>query len=509
MKAATPLSLLEVELAGAPLSESDANLLAAITVRQRLSMPAQLELTFRGADGDLANRAALLVGLSVAVRGDPDRTTIFQGDVTAAELSYGPDGGLEVRVRAYDPLHRLRKRQSLRGFAELDPGDLARQLTEATGLTVNVRDSGPPRRQIVQWRQSDLALLTEATQTAGLYFVATADSLELLSLGGGSGDGIELRLGDELFEARFEINGDDAVESIATVGWDPTTGVRFEELATDARSARTAGARVPVGDLGGEPRRTLANIVAGDGAFARAAAQSALDRAVASQVVLRGVAAGHAGIRPGATLRIARVALAFTGDYQVTEAVHTMDAEHGYLTSFSTAPPPALPESLVTLVAPGIVERVDDPDERGRVAVSFPTIRSVESEWLRVLLPALGNRAGLLALPRKGDEVLVLFPSGDMAAGVVLGGLYSGDDPPDFGVVDGEVRRYTWRTQEGQRIELDEANHRIRLAIPNGSAVTLGRKQFTIHSATDLEISAPGKTIAIKAKAVDFQRTES
>jgi phage baseplate assembly protein V len=207
-------------------------------------------------------------------------------------------------------------------------------------------------------------------------------------------------------------------------------------------------------------------------------------------------------------VQVEGVALAFVGEYQVTEAVHSMDGEHGYLTTFSTAPPPAR-TSAVPAVAPGIVERVDDPDGRGRVTVSFPTMRSVGSEWFRVLLPAVGHRSGLVALPRKGDEVLVLFPSGDPAAGVVLGGLYSGDDPPEFGVVDGDVRRYTWRTREGQQIELDEANDRIRLAIPNGSAVTIGRKQLTIHSATDLEISAPGKTIAIKAKAVDFQRTES
>jgi hypothetical protein len=92
---------------------------------------------------------------------------------------------------------------------------------------------------------------------------------------------------------------------------------------------------------------------------------------------------------------------------------------------------------------------------------------------------------------------------------VVLGGLFAGGDGPDFGVVDGKVQRYSWRTREGQILELDEAEHRIRLTIPNGSAITLGQDRLTIRSATDLEIAAPGRTIVIKAKAVDFQRADS
>jgi uncharacterized protein involved in type VI secretion and phage assembly len=506
MKAATAMGRLEVELSGAPLDETEAARLAAVTVRQRVSLPAQLELLFQGADADLAGKAAVLVGLSAAVRGDPDRTTLFQGDITAVEFGYGPDGGLDIRVRAYDPLHRLRKRQSVRGFTDLNAAALARQLAGAIGLSVAARDSGNRRAQLVQWRQSDLGLLTEATAAAGLYFVATPESLELFSLSGGNGASVELRLGDELFEAGFEINGDDAVDSVDAVGWDPTTGRRFKESAASARSKRTAGARVPISDLGGEPKRTLANLVARDADDVQAAAQGGLDRAVASQVVLRGVAAGHAGIRPGATVSVQRVAPAFAGDYQVTEAIHAIDAERGYLTSFSTAPPAVLDGPAGVVVAPGIVERVGDPKGQGRVAVSLPTLPSVETEWMRVVLPAIGEKKGLVALPNKGDEVLVLFPNGDPAAGVVLGGLFAGGDAPDFGVVGGKVQKYTWRTKQGQRIELDEANRRIKLVIPNGSSITLSRNRVSINAATDMEIAAPGKTIVIKANAVDFQR---
>jgi len=68
VKAVTAVGSFEVELAGAPLTDAETARLSTLTVRQRLSLPAQLELVFEGADADLAGKAALLVGLSVVVR---------------------------------------------------------------------------------------------------------------------------------------------------------------------------------------------------------------------------------------------------------------------------------------------------------------------------------------------------------------------------------------------------------------------------------------------------------
>jgi phage baseplate assembly protein V len=498
---------LEVRLAGAPLDAADAGLLVGLTLRQRLSMPAQLELVFADPDGELADRALVMLGLSAGVRGDPDNALLFEGDVTAVEHRHLADGGREVRVRGYDVLHRLRKRQTVRAWSDLNLADLAGELAGVVGLSLDARESGPSRHQIVQWTQSDLALLVEATAGAGLFFAAAGDRLGLFSLAG-AGDPVTLRLGEELLEADVELNGDEAVEAVTGVGWDPQTGQRFEETARDARSGRTSGARVPVADLGGGSR-TVPNVIAREPETVQGVAQACLDRARGRHVVVRGVAEGHAGIRPGAKVRLERVALAFEGEYVVTEATHHFDAERGYLTRFTTEPPrPTMPSDVAT-AAPGTVERVDDPDDRGRVLVSLPTLPSVETGWLRVLLPAVGEEAGLIALPSVGDEVLVLFPGGDPSAGVVLGGLSSGENPPAFGVVDGAVGQYRWRTREGEEIELDQSGHRIQVRTPNGSAITLAEDRLTIHAATDMEISAPGRTIAIRAKAVDFERAEA
>ena len=62
----------------------------------------------------------------VTVRGHEQ--ALFEGEVTAVEHVFGADGGREVRVRAYDLSHRLRKRQQVRGHVHITARGLAEEL---------------------------------------------------------------------------------------------------------------------------------------------------------------------------------------------------------------------------------------------------------------------------------------------------------------------------------------------------------------------------------------------
>ena len=100
-----------------------------------------------------------------------------------------------------------------------------------------------------------------------------------------------------------------------------------------------------------------------------------------------------------------------------------------------------------------------------------------------------------------------MFPQGDPAQGIVLGGLYGmwTRDEWDWGVDSGVIKRYTMRTPGGQRIRLDDALKTIRLENSDGSFVELSPEKVLLHAARDMDIEAPGRTIIIRAKKVDFQ----
>ncbi len=509
MRALATLPALTVHLAEAELAAADADALVAVRVRQLVQAPAQCEMTFRDPDADLLARAAGLPGNALRIDVDGETTLLFAGEVTAVELAYGPDGGRVLRVRGYDRLHRLKKRQPVRMFTDIDLHALAERLAADCGLSVDGSGTGPAWPLLMQWDQTDLDLLAETAARAGVYFVAADRSLRLFTLEG-VGEAIPLVLGDTLFEARLELNGEHTIEAVHALTWDPLTGRRSDAEASSPRSGRAIHAAVAASAFGSEGRRTLCDVPM-PGPQTAAVAQAALDRASADRAALRAVAQGDPALRPGARVEIAGVSGAFAGTYVLTEVTHTVDPERGYLSEISSHLParsPATRQSDGAVVTSGVVTRVDDPEGLGRVQANLPGYPSLATGWMRVALPAAGKDKGMVALPDVDDEVLVILPRGEASQGIVLGGLFGSNAPPDQGggVAHQAVRRHTWRSARGQQIQLDDDGDRIALANADGSSLTLAKSKITLHAAADLEISAPGKHITIEAATVDFRK---
>jgi phage baseplate assembly protein V len=501
MKAIAGVGGLSVRIAGEELAAEAAARLGALRIRHALSLPAQCELAFQGADDALADRGADFMGSALSVRGE--QGAVFEGEITAVELEHTPDGGRELRLRGYDLLHRLRKKQSVEFRENLDAGELCRELAGDLGLDAEVAEGGPRWPRLAQWYQTDFDLLAGAATRAGLYFAAWEGKLRLFTLEG-VGRPVTLTLGEDLLEASFEVNAERAWSEVAATGWDPGSGERFEESAGAARSGRSVQPPAGTSEMGGEARRSLLNAQVPAAGHVSAGAQAELDRAVANALIVRGVAAGRADLWPGSKVTLEGTHRAFSGTYVVAEVVHTLDAERGFISEFSsevTAAAHALP---MTVVAPGVVSRVDDPDKQGRVSVKLPGYRSIETGWMRVMLPAAGADKGFIALPDEGDEVLVLLPNGDPAVGIVLGGLFGKEGVPDTGIAGRRVKRQCWRSPRGHYLEVDDENDRITIVTANGSMLRMGKNKFTLNAATDLDIAAPGKKIKITASAVDF-----
>jgi len=497
MKATAGVGELTVRIDGSELDAEAAACVGGLRIRHALSLPAQCELRFQGVSDALADRAGDFLGSSLAVRAEDG--TVFEGEITAVEHEYTPDGGRELRVRGYDLLHRLRKRQSVEFRENIAAGELARQLAGDLGLSADISEAGPSWPRLAQWYQTDFDLLSGAAARAGLYFAAWEGTLRLFTLDG-VGAAVTLTLGDELLEASFELNADQAWSEVAATGWDPGTGERFEESAESARSGRSVKA-----DLGGEARRILLNAQAPASGHVSAGAQGELDRAVANALIVRGVAAGRSDLWPGSKVTLEGIHKSVAGTYVVAEVVHTLDAERGFVSEFSSEVPATGHALPMSVVAPGVVARVDDPDKQGRVSVKLPGYRSIETGWMRVLLPAAGAEKGFIALPDEGDEVLVLLPNGDPAMGIVLGGLFGKENVPDTGIAGRRVKRQAWRSPKGHYLEIDDEKDRVSFIHANGSTLRMAKDKFTLKSATDLDIAAPGKKIKITASAVDFQ----
>jgi phage protein D/phage baseplate assembly protein gpV len=490
--------------------------LGSVRVASRLSQPAQCELALQLGHGrhGWPEQWALGAHLSVRVTGDPGE--LFAGEVTAVELRHRGDGAAELRVRAYDLLHRLRRRQRLRVFEEVTAADVVAALITDLPLDLVVDEPGPRLDRVVQHQQSDFELLQEVTREAGLLTVVRDGELRLLTRAG-YGDPVEVRQGSSLWDLRVEANLDRVARRVTAIGWHNQYA---EVLSRPATSPRRAA--VPVDPdprrAGVDGERTLVNRSVRSGDHLAAIAQADLDASAGRAVTVEGVTDGDGRLWAGRRIAVTGLPAPPAGEYVPASVIHTVDAA-GYQTIFSTELPelPELPDLPAqpgagmrpaggTTVTLGQVTSVADPEDLARVRVSLPAYGGLDAGWLPLLHPGAGRDRGLVIVPDVGDTVAVALPQHAPADGLVLGSLYGAVRPPDDGVVGGAVRRWSMRTPAGQSIVIDDSERVVRVQNQAGSYVELGPDRMRLHATTDLVIEAPGSGITVRARSVDFER---
>ncbi len=80
----------------------------------------------------------------------------------------------------------------------------------------------------------------------------------------------------------------------------------------------------------------------------------------------------------------------------------------------------------------GQVVNVQDPQNQGRIQVTFPWLDGgvMQSTWASMVAPFAGNDRGTYFMPEVGDEVAVVFEHGDFDHAYVLGAMWNGVSAP-------------------------------------------------------------------------------
>ncbi|SDW70487.1 phage baseplate assembly protein V [Arthrobacter sp. cf158] len=486
------------------LSTAETAAIVSVNVLSSLARPAQCLISWRPGPGRTAAARGGVdpaPGDALRVELGGHRTPLFVGEVTVVEYNYGSDLGQEIRVRAYDALHRLRKRQFTRLHDDVDLSGLARKLCEGTGL--DVVGGGDRLGQVYQCARTDLSLLVEQSARVGAYPVVHDGTLRLTGLDG-EGEPLELTLGASLHSAEIELSQEPAYAGAQTNGWRSEDASIHHAGTTNsnAKAQVTADPSLASVGAGGDLRRD--NEILESTALADALAKAELDTRTAGQVTGVFVAEGTPRLRAGGRVRIKGVAPSIEGTYLIASAAHRLDGT-GYETTVTTRPPSSAPERHPDVFTLGTITDVDDPQGRGRAQVRLPAYPDLTTNWAPVLTMGAGTAKGLVVPPAPGDNVLVLLPATDPAQAIILGGLYGSEQPPDNGVNTPRGSRYTFRSADGQQIMLDGGARTVSFTDGHGSSVELGPDKLRITSATDLVLEAPGKAMKIRAKSVDFE----
>jgi uncharacterized protein involved in type VI secretion and phage assembly len=168
-------------------------------------------------------------------------------------------------------------------------------------------------------------------------------------------------------------------------------------------------------------------------------------------------------------------------------------------------------EDTLPMLAPGAflatVINVQDPSNLNRVQVRVFNADGINDQngpmWARVAVPFAGGSRGAFFIPNVGDEVLVVFLSGDSRFPVVIGSLWNGHDsaPDQIGGDGSSVDRWTITGKAGTKIAIieDSSGPTIQFTTPGQLTGKMtdsdGSIEFSDASQTSVRIDSSGVTI--------------
>jgi uncharacterized protein involved in type VI secretion and phage assembly len=142
----------------------------------------------------------------------------------------------------------------------------------------------------------------------------------------------------------------------------------------------------------------------------------------------------------------------------------------------------------------GIVASLDDPEELGRVQLTYPTLGDVESNWARVATPLAGPELGMYFQPEIGDEALVAFEMDDINRPYIIGYLWSGGSLPPTT----EPRERLIQSVQGNKITLYDTDDKgMTFEDANGHTIIMNSDGITIKDVNDnvIEMTSSGINI--------------
>jgi phage protein D len=540
------VSQISIKLDGVDVQHDLLTKLDSAVVDQHVYLPGMFTLTFFDPDLDLLDEGPFDLTKKVTIGaedGQGNTSTLIDGEITALEPIFREGMNAELVVRGFDNSHRLFRESKSQAFLNKKDSDLASEIARSAGLGAEVEPTAIVYDHIFQDNQSDLNFLTQRAWRIGYECYVSEEKLYFRKPPE-SGASISLTWGQELLSFRPRMSLAEQVNEVVVRGWD----VQKKDAIVGRAQSGKLYPKIKEPKDGAAWAETFGNGVAIvvnqpviSQAEADALATARLNELSGAFVEADGEAFRRPDIKAGRFLEIKGLGDRFSGKYLVTSVSHRYTAEGLHTTFTVRGARTGLLSDQIGNQAPlerwpgavtAIVTNTDDPKNWGRVKVKYPWMtQDAESDWARLIGPGGGPKAGLLAIPDVGDEVLVVFEHGDFNRPFVLGGLWNGKDaiPPKtdsagtgekplirtwcsynghrITVYDTQDNKIEVVTQNGHQVTLDDANKKISIVSGNGLKIVIddNGNKVTLDSSGEVELKA-GTNLKIQASGnIDIQ----
>lgn len=514
-----------------------------IVVESATNLPSMCEVELFDPDQRLIEEMGLLPGSVITVRAmagdDPLGQPIFGGRIQTIEVSFDSTIGLFSIVRAYDAGHAMLMGTQTRAFPLMTYAEVAEVVGLESDLVVMATPTPVVNQMVVQSNETNWDFLVRlATEVGFVVAVTFAPELGTPLLTFGPPRAAETApppLGIDYAPLAFVV-GDGRIISMratasaaglapvaSTRGWDQT--LAMPSMGEGPTIGETAVNMLLPEELAGEfapsaQKVSLSRLQANEAATELASEGLALKLA-GSYANVELVVRGNPSAKPNEAISLSGVGL-LTGEYTITATEHSFQPGlAGYRTlitcsgqedrSLAGLQGAAQQDTKLTGVYSAIVTDVEDPEQLGRVLLSFPWLsETFVSNWARTVQVGAGPGLGAQIMPEPTDEVLVAFENGQLDSPYVLGGLYSAERQgavPMEELIEGVpmIRAYTSR--DGHQILFNDspemtsltlqttfgASCVIRMSPETGIQImTVEEQPIVIQSNADVTINSEG-----------------
>jgi uncharacterized protein involved in type VI secretion and phage assembly len=162
------------------------------------------------------------------------------------------------------------------------------------------------------------------------------------------------------------------------------------------------------------------------------------------------------------------------------------------------------------------VSSLEDPENLGRVKVTYPSLQNQESDWATLVSQMAGSERGLFFRPEVGDTVLVGFEKGDAQQPYILGSVWTQSSKPPAD--DGDKKKNNWRfirSRSGHIFKLDDTqgSEKIEIIDKDGAHKVIidsaNKKIQVICDNGDVEVSAGSGKVSVSAQTIELNASGS
>ncbi|MEM6270374.1 MAG: type VI secretion system tip protein VgrG [Bacteroidota bacterium] len=484
--------------------------------------------------------------LSIEIGHGTETEPVFEGIVVRHRIRSRRSGTSALCLELKHEAIKMHQARKTRHHIEMTDSDIVDGLISEYGLSGEVDgDMDLEHEKMIQYNVSDWDFVITRAEANGRVVYNEEDKVVVTAPQVSASDGVEVVLGDNVWEFEAEAEGRDQYSGGGGLAWDylgqeEKTGTA--EDPSDIEEQGNVDAAAVAGELG-EGEFELRH----PGALTETElikwSSATLMRSRLAKVRGRLRVFGNLDYKVGGTVALDGFSDVFNGPAYISEVIHNVvggiwstEIQMGLAPEkYLQLHPDVIDAPVSGLVPPmrglqiGTVREIEeDPQGQFRVLVKMATVNDEEDGiWARVAHADAGIDHTFFFQPLVGDEVVLGFLDEDPRHAIVLGSLHNSEDhkPPiedndDFakkGIVTVEGLKMTFddgtksiilETPGGKMVTLDDDDQQIvRMEDENGNFIEMSSDGITIESAGEIvikatqDLTAEGMNVTLSAQA--------